>query len=229
MDAVEDQSWRARAACLGSPPELFFPERSEEWEADAEAFAALDPPIILDRPPRDDVMAKSICGTCAVAENCLDLSVRTAEKFGIWAAGDQHRRSLRRQWGRSMATGNWGRYYQAIAGVVEKVKGNEVRPRTPRRDCARCARSGISNGFIPAGHHPVDENGENARCGFPVTYARGCRCWHCALARAQRTSDLFIQRVEENRAATIAAEPEEKPCLNPSPPTRSASMLTAAI
>jgi WhiB family redox-sensing transcriptional regulator len=67
--------WRNEAACLGSDPELFFPE-----------------------PGGDYVMARRICAGCPVAADCLSfaLSLGDCDESGIYGGvGARHRRKLR--------------------------------------------------------------------------------------------------------------------------------------
>ena len=78
---VGDRSWRADAACLNHPEDLWF---SFEPEKQAQAVA--------------------ICGCCAVREQCLAfaLSVRPSTSAGIWGGRDfwkskALRRRLQRQ------------------------------------------------------------------------------------------------------------------------------------
>lgn len=54
-----DTNWRARAACKGVDPELFFPETTDE---------ALDEPLVRQQVEA----AKAVCRRCPVREQCLD-------------------------------------------------------------------------------------------------------------------------------------------------------------
>ncbi|MGI8492632.1 MAG: WhiB family transcriptional regulator [Acidimicrobiales bacterium] len=69
-------SWRAKAACRGVEPGIFYPVTEEE---------------------ADD--AKAICAGCTVREACLDWALRTREKDGIWGGSTERerRRMLRRR------------------------------------------------------------------------------------------------------------------------------------
>ena len=60
--------WRARAACRGHDPELFFPDPSDTVGAKA---------------------AKAICADCPVRFECLDDANRHHAAYGIW--GGQER------------------------------------------------------------------------------------------------------------------------------------------
>jgi len=192
-----DDEWLIEAACYGLPQEWFYPEKREEWKADAEAFAAAG--IILKPPVTNDRRAKKVCAGCPVALPCLHSSIVNVERHGVWATGDQARRHLRRMWLASKVDPTKkGAYLDALEQAVDAMRGVDVRPETERQSCARCVASGIPMGYIPKGRHPVDLNGPDAKCGYPVTYARGCRCWHCKLARTQRP---FKARLAEVRAA----------------------------
>lgn len=71
--------WRAKAACLGEDPELFFPVGT--------TGAALD----------QTTRAKSICAGCEVRAACLDWALRTGQD-GVWGGTtEDQRRILRRQ------------------------------------------------------------------------------------------------------------------------------------
>ena len=59
-------NWRARAACRGTDPELFFPIGRDD----------------VDRPEID--AAKEICAGCPVLDDCLDYALATHQPDGIW-------------------------------------------------------------------------------------------------------------------------------------------------
>lgn len=64
--------WRQYAACAGSHPDLFFPERGGSQEA-----------------------AKEVCRRCVVRLSCLDEHIN--EKWGVWGGlSERERRRLRR-------------------------------------------------------------------------------------------------------------------------------------
>ncbi len=72
---LKPPEWQARAACLSSHPDLFFPKRGEST-----------------------LEAKAICNDCEVQEECLEFALETRERFGIWGGkSEQERRRLRRQ------------------------------------------------------------------------------------------------------------------------------------
>lgn len=56
------EPWMAKADCLDSDPELFYPERGTHSGAEA----------------------KRICAHCPVATDCLQHAVSNHEPFGIW-------------------------------------------------------------------------------------------------------------------------------------------------
>jgi WhiB family transcriptional regulator, redox-sensing transcriptional regulator len=63
--------WKLDAACRGTDPDLFFPERGEAtWPA------------------------KAICADCPVADDCLDAGMW--EKFGIWGGLSERQRRRHR-------------------------------------------------------------------------------------------------------------------------------------
>ncbi|MGH8898656.1 MAG: WhiB family transcriptional regulator [Egibacteraceae bacterium] len=75
--------WRAKAACLGEDPELFFP------------IGTTGP--ALDQTQR----AKAVCARCPACPACLQWAVETNQDAGIWGGkSEDERRSLRRAWQR---------------------------------------------------------------------------------------------------------------------------------
>ena len=71
------EGWRAGAACAGSDSDVFFPAPEDE--------AAI-------------IVAKEICASCPVREECLQFALSTNQGDGIWGGLDaQERRRLRRR------------------------------------------------------------------------------------------------------------------------------------
>ena len=69
--------WRAKAACQGLEPDIFYPV--SEDDADAEA-------------------AKVVCAECPVRESCLEHALAVREKDGVWGgATERERRRIIRQ------------------------------------------------------------------------------------------------------------------------------------
>ena len=78
----DEHSWRDRAACRDSGPELLFP-------AGTTGAAAVE---IRE--------AKALCGTCAVREQCLAFALETNQEAGVWGgASEDERRQLRKRSG----------------------------------------------------------------------------------------------------------------------------------
>ena len=71
------EGWRNDAACGGAESALFFPTGEEASLAEA---------------------AKSICGVCPVADECLQYALATNQSEGIWGGmtGSERRRLRRR-------------------------------------------------------------------------------------------------------------------------------------
>lgn len=70
-----DEEWRDRAACLGKPAELFFPEHAGETSAEA----------------------KALCASCPVREPCLKFALETGQEHGYWGgASERKRRRIRK-------------------------------------------------------------------------------------------------------------------------------------
>ena len=79
-------TWREFAVCAQIDPELFFPEKGTNTRAGA-------------------ALAKKICSTCPVTEQCLKEALRIeqifASRFGIWGGTTPHERSAmdpKRSW-----------------------------------------------------------------------------------------------------------------------------------
>ncbi|MDQ5944332.1 MAG: WhiB family transcriptional regulator, redox-sensing transcriptional regulator, partial [Patescibacteria group bacterium] len=60
-DVDQAESWQMFANCLGTDPDLFFPERGASTKE-----------------------AKAVCQGCVVREDCLEYALANGEKFGIW-------------------------------------------------------------------------------------------------------------------------------------------------
>lgn len=72
---IDSESWWAKAACLGSDTDLFFPVGKIEVTPEAAA----------------------VCRTCPVRQPCLDYAMADLDLMGTWAATSQaERRRLRR-------------------------------------------------------------------------------------------------------------------------------------
>lgn len=70
----ERPDWQVDAACKGSNPDLFFPDRGASTRK-----------------------AKAICASCPVKRECLDYAVEMNEKFGIWGGvSERGRRGIRK-------------------------------------------------------------------------------------------------------------------------------------
>jgi len=58
--------WRAAGACLSADPDLFFPVATG--------------PIAVQQM----TMARRICASCHVRQECLDFAMRSGETHGVW-------------------------------------------------------------------------------------------------------------------------------------------------
>jgi WhiB family redox-sensing transcriptional regulator len=68
--------WRTRAACRGMETDMFFPERGDGAAVDA---------------------AKTVCGTCPVAADCLDEAINLPDgwgEIGIWGGTSGRQRRI---------------------------------------------------------------------------------------------------------------------------------------
>jgi len=67
-------AWMDDALCVQVDTELFFPEKGAS-----------------SRP------ARSVCRSCLVRKDCLDWSVETGQRFGVWGGmSERQRRKIRR-------------------------------------------------------------------------------------------------------------------------------------
>lgn len=202
---ADDEKWKRRAACVGSPTSWFFPEHVSDADADAEAAAFAARGIVVTKPsPRNDLKAKEICAQCPVARECIMTSVATNEDRGVWGVGGQRRRYLRKQW----ATLDSNQFSSVVDQEVRLLRNGYERIEVqPAGSCERCARRGITS-RMAEGVRPEDVNGENARCGKAVTYARGCRCIPCKLAHSMRVTGRAASMAAARAARTVDTEDE---------------------
>ena len=83
MDAPEQLDWQEDASCREFDNVLFFGEDFGESE--------------LERQARE-AHAKAVCQRCPVIEACLEFSMDTNQKYGIWGGlTDKERASLKRR------------------------------------------------------------------------------------------------------------------------------------
>ena len=80
----DDTSWRSRAGCRGDNAVYFFA------------------PSHFERKPEKDLregMARSLCRSCIVRQECLDYSIEVEENHGIWGGLNEleRKRILRRR------------------------------------------------------------------------------------------------------------------------------------
>lgn len=66
--------WYDHAACVGQPPEIFFPE-DKVWAP-----------------------ARRVCERCPVREECLEFAIENGEPHGVWGGwGPRTRRKMRKE------------------------------------------------------------------------------------------------------------------------------------
>ncbi len=70
------ESWISEGICRNADADIFFPDRGASTR-----------------------MAKALCRTCPVVEDCLDFFVRHGQEFGVWGGvvGNTARRILIKQ------------------------------------------------------------------------------------------------------------------------------------
>jgi hypothetical protein len=184
---VIEDGWRTRAACRTGPTNQWFPQKAGTAISTAEELLRLSELGLSVEPgPTDERAAKAICATCPVAGSCMATAAQDGVKDGVWGVGGQRRRRLRKLWLRSVADPTrLDTYERAIAHEVKLLRRTAERDLQPRHLCPRCARQGLKS-WVHEGRHPEDTNGDGARCGYAVTYSRGCRCWACRFAHYRR-------------------------------------------
>lgn len=78
--ANADYSWRNRAICRDTDPDLFFPVGTT-----GQALVQI-------------ARAKEVCDECPVRIDCLEYALETNQDSGIWGGlAEEERRSIRRQ------------------------------------------------------------------------------------------------------------------------------------
>ena len=83
---TERPAWQKDAACRGLSPALFFTESHHVDQA---------------------VLARAVCATCPVQEECLDYALVNNERFGTWGGRSvKERIALRRERGLSHPWGH---------------------------------------------------------------------------------------------------------------------------
>ena len=96
-EPIPSREWASRAACLGLPTEMFFPERGER------------PKEVFD-----------LCRRCPVRVECADLGLRCQESqfdYGIWGGTtSRDRRGFRSEW-RGPRRHRW-----SLADVAEMIE-----------------------------------------------------------------------------------------------------------
>jgi len=75
-DIPTPDSWRQKAACIGYPPEAFFPTDGVGVDA-----------------------ARQICAECTVRDPCLEYALANRENHGVWGGCSERerRRILKRR------------------------------------------------------------------------------------------------------------------------------------
>ena len=78
--ANADYSWRSKAICKDTDPDLFFPVGTT-----GQALVQI-------------ARAKEVCGECPVRVDCLEYAIETNQDSGIWGGtSEEERRTLRRR------------------------------------------------------------------------------------------------------------------------------------
>ncbi len=74
----DDETWRLEAGCIGVATATFFPDREHP-------------------DPVDVALAKTVCMSCPVSDNCLDFAIGTMQNDGVWGGKtEEERRQIKR-------------------------------------------------------------------------------------------------------------------------------------
>jgi WhiB family transcriptional regulator, redox-sensing transcriptional regulator len=78
---MDTGTWRAKAACRDTDPDLFFP-------------------VGTTGPAIEQIeAAKAVCRQCEVQSACLEFALATNQDSGVWGGtAEEERRKLRKQW-----------------------------------------------------------------------------------------------------------------------------------
>src|SRR3954452_12591695 len=78
---VDNDAWRAGAACRDTDPDLFFP-------------------VGTTGPAIEQIeAAKAVCRECEAQTACLEFALATNQDTGVWGGtSEEERRKLRKQW-----------------------------------------------------------------------------------------------------------------------------------
>jgi WhiB family redox-sensing transcriptional regulator len=77
----DTDSWRNRAACRDTSPDMFFPIGTTG--------------LALDQIEA----ARSVCALCPVTQECLEFALATNQEAGVWGGTtEEERRKLRKTW-----------------------------------------------------------------------------------------------------------------------------------
>jgi WhiB family redox-sensing transcriptional regulator len=79
--ALQNDDWRAVAACRDTDPDLFFP-------------------VGTTGPAIEQIEnAKAVCHECEAKQPCLEFALTTNQDSGIWGGtSEEERRQIRRRW-----------------------------------------------------------------------------------------------------------------------------------
>jgi len=155
-------AWREQAACRGTNPDVFFPERGESSKA-----------------------AKAICAACPVTGECLDYALTHAIHDGIWGGLSERARKRLRRSGTEV-TVTCDACGQPFVHVVRPTR----RPTccedcVTERDRQRKRRYDVEYRVAVPGSSP--RMSLAAGHGTISKYQSGCRCGACRKAsRVQR-------------------------------------------
>jgi len=71
---IQAPEWMGDAVCAQTDPELFFPDKGAST-----------------------LPARRVCMGCIVRSECLDYSLKTGQRFGVWGGkSERQRRSMKR-------------------------------------------------------------------------------------------------------------------------------------
>ena len=95
MQGLSTKSTLDQSSLQGTTRESRF--TSEEWKLDG-VCRTIDPELWFPDAPQTGALAKKLCRTCPVIEECLEYALENGEMYGVWGGmGNSERKLLRRR------------------------------------------------------------------------------------------------------------------------------------
>ena len=171
--------WVEHAACAGSDPELFYPERTT--------------------PRRAVAAIRRVCAGCPVRQQCLDDAIGRGDRYGIWGGLTYHERLAYARTGATPAPPptdgtrlcrNAASHGPASPGYSQCY---ECRDASAKRDRARRARNRAAGVCQVSPSHG------------PVAHPGGAWCAACLEVKAAHAQARHAARKLERQAVAVPA------------------------